>query len=498
MQHARSYSPSLIMDPSPLAARQGHHLILLGCVLLGLAGCATPLPQRNAAIATPEPATWTNAALSGGTSSANSLAHWWHSFDDPLLVDLVTRTMVANPTVLRAQADLQQARAMRDVTLAGLLPELGGSASAQRSRTGDHDAANTFRLGLDARFDPDFFGARREAANASEAAVRIQAANLDSARLGGVVEVALLYIGLRADQERLRIANENLVSQLETQQITEWRLQAGPATSVEAEQWRAAVAQTRAQLPLLGSRVEQYRHSLAVLIGQPPTALASILATPRPIPRVAADLALSLPAETLRQRPDVRTAEHQVAAARAQLAQADAARLPSFRISGSLGLDALTLGGLGHGAAVVRAVLAGVSVPLFDGGAGRAQVRSQAAGLEAAHQTYRATVLTALKEVEDALVALRGDRERLQRLQTAAEAANTAAQLANLRYQSGLIDFQVVLETQRNQLASQDNVASADISADYVRLYKVLGGGWQPVGRDAESASTATLRTPRS
>jgi outer membrane protein TolC len=121
-----------------------------------------------------------------------------------------------------------------------------------------------------------------------------------------------------------------------------------------------------------------------------------------------------------------------------------------------------------------------VSVPLFDGGAARAQVRAQEAALEQARISYQATVLTALKDVEDALVALAGDREQQVRLQAAATAAGNAALLAQQRYASGLIDFQTVLQTQRTLLTAQDNVATnlANISSDHVRLYKALGGGW--------------------
>jgi outer membrane protein TolC len=163
-----------------------------------------------------------------------------------------------------------------------------------------------------------------------------------------------------------------------------------------------------------------------------------------------------------------------------RVSAADAARYPGFSISGSIGLNALTLGALTNGASLASALLASVSVPLFDGGAARAQVRAQEAALEQARSSYQSVVLTALKDVEDALVALAGDRTRLTHLQSAATAASNAALLAQNRYSSGLIDFQTVLQTQRTLLTTQDSVASAkaDISTDHVRLYKALGGGW--------------------
>jgi outer membrane protein TolC len=183
------------------------------------------------------------------------------------------------------------------------------------------------------------------------------------------------------------------------------------------------------------------------------------------------------------------------------VAVADAARLPSFKLSGSLGLSALTLGSLTSGASVVSALAAGVSLPVFDGGAARAQVRAQQAALDQAGSAYRAVMLTALKEVEDALVALRGDRERLAHLQAAAEAAGNAALMARQRFNSGLVDFQTVLDTQRSQLGTQDSVANAraDVSADHVRLYKALGGGWQPDASDTTAApAPVASRTPPS
>ena len=169
-------------------------------------------------------------------------------------------------------------------------------------------------------------------------------------------------------------------------------------------------------------------------------------------------------------------------AAYGRVAQADAARYPSFRLGGSIGLNALTLGALSGSAALASTLLASVSASVWDGGAARAQVRAQQAAMEQARSDYRGTVLTALKDVENALVALRGDRLRTARLQQAASAASRAALLARQRYDSGLVDFQTVLETQRTQFSTQDGLATAtaDVSADHVRLFKALGGGWLP------------------
>jgi outer membrane protein, multidrug efflux system len=224
-----------------------------------------------------------------------------------------------------------------------------------------------------------------------------------------------------------------------------------------------------------------------------------VLAEAGPVPQAADSLALNIPAETLRQRPDVRAAEYQVTAAVARVSQADAALAPSFQLGGSLGVAALTLDSLATRSSIVGALLGSVSMPLFNGGALRAQVRAQQAALDQAYAAYDAAVLTALQEVEDALIALGGDRERLLSLRRAAEAAGNAALMARERYSSGLIDFQTVLDTQRTQLSTQDSVAgaNADLSADHVRLYKALGGGWLPDTNAAPPPnSSATQGSP--
>lgn len=454
---------------------------LSGAMTLIMAGCALRSASNPVPSVVIVPSEWSAADLDA-KSGSSSLARWWQRFDDPLLARLIGDALQANTSVNGAQGALRQARALRDVAAAALFPSVGSSASAQRSTSGNDNAINRFQAGLDASWELDLFGVNRSALRGSEATLRASEARLADVQVSIAAEVALDYIALRNAQSRLNIAIDNLASQLETLQITRWRLQAGLVTSLEAEQARAATEQTSAQLPTLRTSIDQSRHALAVLTGQPPAALLIVLGAGSPVPKAADDLVLSIPADTLRQRPDVRAAEYQVIAAVARVAQADAARMPNFKLSGSLGLSALTLGTLTNGASVVSSILAGVSFPVFDAGAARAQVRAQQGALEQAQSTYRSAVLTALREVEDALVALRGDRERQARLRQAAEAAGIAALLARQRFSSGLVDFQVVLETQRTALTTQDAVvsATADVSADHVRLYKALGGGWRP------------------
>ena len=459
-----------------------HFRLPMAAALALLAGCASTAPPGAALPTPPVPTAWsaTPDTRAVPAAVATPLAQWWQRFGDPQMTDLVAQALQAHTSVRSARAALQQARAQAQVQQAGLLPSMNASGSAQRSRSGG-STGNNFQLGFDAAWEPDVFGRLNAGADASEADARAAQASLDQVQVSLAAEVALNYITLRGQQERLSIARRNLTSQRETLQMTDWRVQAGLTTSLVSEQARAAAEQTAAQIPQLQASLAQSRHALAVLTGRAPGALDTLLASPRAVPQAPDDLVLAIPAETLRQRPDIRQAEERIAAALARVAQADAARYPSFRISGSLGLRALTLGALGDGASVVHSLLGGISVPLFDGGAARAQVRVQEAVLEQARVNYEATVLTALQDVEDALVALRGERERLVHLQAAADAAGNAALLAQNRYESGLIDFQAVLDTQRTLLSTQDSVATsiANAGADHVRLYKALGGGWQ-------------------
>jgi NodT family efflux transporter outer membrane factor (OMF) lipoprotein len=465
-----------------------HVATVAAWLFLAASGCAQVVSQPTDPGVGDVPLIW-SVADATSAQGATSLAEWWSRFDDPVLSGLVREALLANMTVTGAQAALRQARALRDVAAAALYPSLAGSASAQRNSSTDRAApsadrisTNSFQVGLDANWELDVFGVNRSALSASEAAASASAASLGDVQVSVAAEVALGYITLRTAQARLTIASDNLASQQETLQITLWRQQAGLGTSIEAEQARAAVEQTGALIPSLQTAIEQASHALAVLVGRPPAALTDLLASVTPVPQPDDRLALRLPAETLRQRADVRSAEYQVTAARARVSQAEAARWPSFAIGGSLGLSSLTLGALTNGASVVSTLLASVSLPILDGGAKRAQVSAQQAALDQAQSAYRAAVLLALKDVEDALVALRGDRLRVVSLGNAADAAAKASLMARQRYSSGLVDFQVVLETQRTQLGTQDALASAgaDVSSDYVRLYKALGGGWDP------------------
>ncbi|MFD1892057.1 efflux transporter outer membrane subunit [Ottowia beijingensis] len=464
--------------------------LLLG-LSVALAGCASRLPATNAAAEVAVPTRWSEGGADQA-QSPTSLVSWWQRFGDAQLSALIEDGLRHSPTVHAAVAALRQSRALADVARAGYSPNVTGSSSAQRSRTASAGTTNTFAVGLNASWEPDLFGATRAGVSAAEADARAAQMSLGNVQISLAAEIALAYIDLRDQQARLTIAERNLASQDDTLQITRWRQQAGLVSALDVEQAATSAEQTRAQVPVRQAARDQARHRLALLTGRAPGTLAALGNAPVPLP--PDDLVMAFPADTLRQRPDVQQTEAQVRAAWARLVQADAARYPTFSLSGSLGLQALTLGGLTAGGALVRTLAAGLSLPIFDGGAINATVRAQQAAYEQARANHQSSVLTALQDVEDALVALQGDRARIGSLQAAASAAERADALARQQYQAGLIDFATVLTSQRTLLSAQDSAASvrASLANDHVALYKALGGGWAPTSADSDPATDAS------
>ncbi|MBN2371535.1 MAG: efflux transporter outer membrane subunit [Vicinamibacteria bacterium] len=452
-------------------------------------GCATTGAPPTIRPPTPAPSTWRQAGAEGSAAVAETpedLSRWWRSFDDALLTSLIERSLSASLDLRTAQARLRAARAQRGLAATGLLPSLAASASASSSKTsGDSagsDARELYNAGLDASWEPDVFGGKRRAVSAAQADLEAAEAGLRDTQVSLVAEVALNYVELRSSQARLKIASENLIRQSETLDLTTWRSEAGLTSSLDVEQSRANLEQTRAQIPSIETSLAESAHRLAILIGQAPGSLSEELVSSGPIPRISERVAVGIPADTLRQRPDVRAAERRLAAEIARLGEARAARFPSLRLSGSIGVSAATPGGLFDAATTARSILAGLTAPIFDRARIRRQIDVQDAAREQALIAYEKAVLAALEDVENALVSLANARRRRESLAAAAEAARNAALLARHRYTSGLADFQTVLDTERSVLSIEDGLQSSEAAgaSALIRLYKALGGGWSP------------------
>lgn len=471
-------------------------------VAVGLAGCASVGPDY--APPTPDaPAAWSGLEHGGPAQGGQTgdISRWWRTLNDPLLTSLVAEALRTNHDLRDAQARLRAARARRAVALAGFFPGLNASGSGSRAMSsreaGTGLTRENYDVGLDASWELDVFGGVRRDFEAAGADLEASEASLNAAQVSLAAEVALSYVEMRSLQQRLGIARTNLASQSETLQLTQWRAQAGLADSQDVAQALSSREQTRAQIPALETSLTETQHSLDILLGMTPGSLRERLDAGSELPQPSEKIAVGIPADVLRQRPDVRAAERLLAAETARVGVAEAARYPSFTLSGSLGLEALTLGALGNSGAETWNLVEGITAPIFQAGRLRAQVEVQDAAREQALVAYEQTVLEALRDVENALVALARSRQRAEALGIAAEAARNAADMARQRYSSGLIDFQPVLDAERSALSTEDSLASAraDGVLALIRLYKALGGGWSPQPGPAD-ANTPSKDTP--
>jgi NodT family efflux transporter outer membrane factor (OMF) lipoprotein len=459
-------------------------------------GCATVSPRPTQAPLTVPPA-WQQGAGASTATAGQELVEWWKQFGDPQLSDLVSRALMANPDLESARARLRESRARVGLTKKDLLPSVDGTLSGNGSKRGDAGTQQQYAASLDASWEPDVFGGTRKAVTAAQADAEASEASLRDAQVSLAAEVALGCVALRSYQARIAIARDSLETQSETLELTRWRAEAGLTSSLDVEQSRSSVEQTRAAIPNLRTALAETENRLAILLGVAPGTLHDELTDVRAVPAPPVLLAVGIPADTLRQRPDVRASERQLAAAIARLGQARAARYPSLRLSGSLGLEALTPGGVFGGGALVRSLLGSLTGPLFDRGRIYRQIEIQDAQVEQARASHERSVLTALEDVENALVALANERERHAALADAAEAARSAALLARQRYTAGLADFQSALDTQRSALVIEESlhVSEADTASSVIRLYKALGGGWSP---EADQPARTGVRSEES
>jgi NodT family efflux transporter outer membrane factor (OMF) lipoprotein len=473
-----------------------NYWLATGVLFALLSGCAQVPPLPESAVTASVPGAWTGADRALKSSPARELSTWWRQLNDPVLDELIGQALTSATDLRLAQARLKQVRASRDLAVAGLFPSLGASVSAKRSKAGTaaggSGSAQTFyTAGFDASWEPSIFGGQRDAASGAEADVAASEATLNSTRVSLVAEVALEYVTLRTYQQRLAIARDNTASQAETLKITDWKQQAGLVTSLDVEQARTNLEQSRASIPSLEVGRAAAEHRLAVLTGQPPGSLRERLQESRPLPVAPDEIAVGIPADTLRQRPDVRAAEWTLRGEIARSAEQRAARYPSLTLSGSWGWQAFSTAALGGSDTLVRSLAGSLAATLFDGGRISARIGAQNAVEEQALVAYEASILTALEDVENALVSYAAGRGRLESRRRAAESARNAALLARTLYEAGSADFQKVLDTDRTRLTAEDGLASAegDLLAAVVKLYKALGGGWRAGGETTETQS---------
>ena len=452
---------------------------LFSLSLLALtAGCAAGrdyAPPATLDLGVPD--AYTRSA--GEPVSEAQLASWWTQFDEPALDALIQKAIAANLDIAQGAARLRQAREALVQARAGYAPQVSGSAGAGRNVSNNGRDTSSFSLGADAAWEVDLFGGIGRGVEAARADLQGSGYDLAAIRTAIIAEVTSNYIQTRLAQERLRIARDSLAIADDNLEIAGWRVQAGLVSSLDQEQARASRATTAASIPSIETSLAGALNRIAVLTGEAPGESTRALEQASPIPAAPTDIATGIPADTLRQRPDVRGAERTLAAATARIGVAQAALYPSLRITGNIGTSALSLGSLAD--TITGGLFAGLAQTIFDGGRLRSQVRSQQAATDAALAAYKQTVLTGLEDVENALVALDAAQARMEQFAIALDASNNSAILARSQYRAGLTDFQTLLQTEQSLLSARDGLASvqADRALAVVQLYNALGGGWQ-------------------
>ena len=466
--------------------------LTVAVLIAACAGCSVRRPYQS-----PVP----NAPVAWSASvpqppDAESLSRWWETFGDDQLTGLVRRAIGGNLDVRTAISRVREARATVRSTRTQLRPAADATGSARATGTGTEagiaGTTQSYSLGIDASWELDVFGGIRSTVDAARATADARDADLQDVLISLTAEVALDYIDTRSLQRRLEIARSNVNLQQETLELTQFRAQAGLATDLDVQQALSNVESTRAQISLLESQVAQSVHAIAILIGRPPSELNAEFASPAPIPEAPIEAALGVPADTLRRRPDVRSAERQLAAQAEQVNAARADLYPSFRLAGSIGLESLSIARLALPGAAFWSANPSVSTRLFDRRQLHENLIVQNERQEQAARTYETVVLRALQEVEDSLTALAQEQVRRDHLAAAANAAQQAADLSLQLYTAGLRDFRDVLDAQRSLLTLQDTLTSsgATVSSDLVSLFKALGGGWSAAEMLPEKVSS--------
>lgn len=452
------------------------------------AGCVSVGPDYKRP-QTLVPPTW-RAPLAPQVSTADdnaSLATWWQHLDDPVLDELVRTAVAQNLDLAVAAARLREARARRGVAAADRFPSVTSPVGASRSRSsetvGTGRTSNLYDAGFDASWELDLFGGKRRALQAANADVQASTDDLRDVLVSLLSELAVNYVDLRTYQARLAIARDSLMTQEQTWQIASWRFQAGLVTGLDVDQARYSLEQSRAQIPILQTGLTAALNRLAVLTGAMPGDLDSKLAAVRPIPVVPKSIAVGVPADLLRRRPDVRRAERNFAAETARVGVATAALYPGFSLVGTIGWQALDASNLFTDTARASSAAINGTFTLFDAGRLRQGLKAQSAVAEQALYNYQSTVRTALEDSENALTAFDREQQRREALAAATAAAASAASLAREQYASGLADFQSVLDAERSLLSLRDQLALSEgsVTGDAIRLYKALGGGWTTI-----------------
>ncbi len=421
--------------------------------------------------------------------ATTKLSQWWKVLEDPVLTKLEKKAVTGNLDLKTALSRLRQARLNRGIRQSGLFPGLDAGGRGQRQRSSESipsafggKAADYFIGQFDAAWELDVFGGIRRSVQAAQAELEASRANLNDVLISLMAEVALNYIEVRTYQKRLDITRENIKTQKKTYELNKSRYQAGLADELAVQQSLRNLERTRAVISRLESGLTAARNRLSVLLGLKPGALSAELASAKAIPRVPDQVAVGIPAEAMRHRPDIRLAERRLAAQTARIGVATSELYPKFHLLGTIGLETLEAeSDFFDARSRFWNIGPGFSWKIFHGRSLRLNIDLQTEKQKEALIAYQSTVLHAQKEIENALTAYAKEQMREKSLKKAVNAAKRTELLAKDRYKAGLVDFYNVLDAQRALLDLQDELTHSrgQVASNLARLYKALGGGWK-------------------
>jgi NodT family efflux transporter outer membrane factor (OMF) lipoprotein len=464
------------------------------CIALLINGGCTVGPDYEEPELQTVPDAWHMAATEGLGEGDAPLQTWWSVFGDATLTSLIERAGATNLTLRETVWRVEEARALRGVVAGERLPQVGLDAAAVSSQSSDNgalgdfapeggfDGAELYDLGVGASWEIDIWGRIRRQVEAADAEVEASVEDYRDVLVTLYAELATNYVSVRSLQERLRLAHDNVEGQENTLKLTGDRFDAGLVSALDVAQAESNLANTRSLIPSLENSLAIALNRLAVLLAMSPGALDEELSDEVPVPTEPEAVTTGLPADLLRQRPDIRSAERRLAAQTARIGVATAELYPKFSLTGFLGLQATSAGDLFSSDSVNWSVGLPIRWSLFAGGAIRSQIDAEKARTEQLIINYERAVLLALEEVEDAMVSYEKEVARRGHLANSVDATQRSLDLVLTQYRAGLTDFQNVLDTERSLLTRQDDLAASEglVIKNLVDLYRALGGGWDP------------------
>ena len=449
----------------------------------------------------PEAANWLESDDKEIKSAEADMSRWWTVFNDPVLNRLVETAYQQNLPLQIAGVRILEARAQLGVAIGFQYPQQQQAAAEATVNQISDRAANArftdqyyfnYKAGFDAAWELDIWGKFRRAVQSEAASLDLSIANYDDVLVSLTSEVARTYVLMRTAEERLAVARENVKIQSRSLQIAEVRFKAGAVTELDVTQARSLLRGTEATIPLLESDLRQSKNALAILLGKLPGEIDNMLEGPGLIPKVPAEVAVGIPAELMRRRPDIRAAERALAAQSSLIGVAKADLFPQFSLFGSFGFQATnktksqttnvsTFTDLFDSDSITYSFGPGISWNLFNYGRITNRVRVEDARFQELLVNYENTVLLAAREVEDAMILFLRSQDAVFFLADAVKASRRSVDLSLIQYREGLVDYQRVLDTQRFLTEQQDDlVATAgSVAVSLVGMYKALGGGWE-------------------